>query len=246
MCMPYLIEIRPSHRKDRGRRFKTQGQTSTAGSSPPPCIITIEPRSPRLSQGNYSRPGSGIHIHGEASLRRKQEPSSSRQPTPKQPASPQSPPHKPSTCASQKQSRNSSSSSTSSSSSSSSTPTSKRSFQTLQRKFSHLLNRLTTLETSLSAHQTRTTQSLAAAAENNTKMEKDVAGLKDAVMGLGKELQSLRNVVEDISKRAALEGDRREDGNAQCDNGRDGDRRTRVEWERVRRLSRDGGERARY
>lgn len=226
MCMPYLIEIRPSHRKGRGRRVSPGEQ------SPPPCIITIEPRSPRLSQGNCSQSGGGLHIDGEASLQRKQEQRKSNQPSPKPKPSPRSPPRQPSTCKTPKASRSSSSSSSTSSSSSS---ISRSSFQNLQHEFEQVVKRVTNLEKELSADRARANQNMSVTAGRVSKTETEVGGLKEVVMGFGKELQMLQ---KDVMKFKEACG---RDGREAAEQGEDarGGRRVRVEWERVRRWPRE-------
>ncbi|KAL8856011.1 MAG: hypothetical protein Q9178_007382 [Gyalolechia marmorata] len=228
MCMPYLIEIKPTHRKSRAHR--TAGPSPRLECSPPPCLITIEPRSPKAKQRDCSPRVGGLHIHGEASLRGKREQCDISQSQPEQQSSPRShhpsprsPPPKPSTCEGRKSSRRSSSSSSSSSSASS-----KSGFREIQSKIENLIKRLAGLEKELQADRERTNQATSAAVERDNKIEKEVGGLKATVGCIDKEVQALR---KDVAWVKEQQGRNWEQAQRYWDgSGRDG--RVRVEWER--------------
>ncbi|CAO1606407.1 hypothetical protein XANCAGTX0491_009905 [Xanthoria calcicola] len=248
MCLPDLIEIKPSPR--RNRMHRAAGRPARSESSPPPCIITIEPRSPKVTQRDCSTRSGGLHIHGEASLRRKWEPRDSEQLPPEHHPSPRSPLPKPSTCEGGNTSKSSGSSSSSSSASS------KSSFRDVQDKIANLVKRLANMEKELQADRERASQtvSISAARDNkmekemgglkefvgaiNTrgcKMEKEIAGLKDAVGKINREVESLRKDgawVKDPRRRSWDQAARHGDGGG-------GEGRVRVEWERVRRSPRE-------
>ncbi|KAL8850849.1 MAG: hypothetical protein Q9221_004263 [Calogaya cf. arnoldii] len=233
MCLPYLIEIKPTPRKNRMHR--TRGQPPRSEASPPPCIITIEPRSPKVTQKDCSPRLGGLHIHGEASLRGKREQHDTKQSQPEQPRShhpsPRSPPHKSPTCEAQKSSKGSSSSSSSSSSSTSSSG----SLQELQHKIETLVQRLANMEKEMQADRERGIQTLSTTIARDNKIEKEIGGLKDAVGGINKEMEVLRKDVVWVKEQRGGSWDRPQrygDGG-----GREG--RVRVEWERVRRSPRE-------
>ena len=237
MCMPYLIEIKPTPRKSRAHR--TAGPPPRSECSPPPCLITIEPRSPKAKPRDCSPRVGGLHIYGEASLRGKREQCDTSQSQLEQQSSPRShhpsprsPPPKPSTCEGRKSSRRSSSSSSSSSSASS-----KNGFREIQSKIENLIKRLAGLEKELQADRERANQATSAAVERDNKIEKEVGGFKEAVGCIDREVQALRKDVVWVKEQQGRNWEQAQrywDGN-----GRDG--RVRVEWERVRRSPREGG-----
>ncbi|KAL9612277.1 MAG: hypothetical protein Q9204_008967 [Flavoplaca sp. TL-2023a] len=206
MCLPYLIEIKPTPRKNRMHR--TTGQPPRSRSSSPPCIITIEPRSPKAKQTDCSPKLGGLRIHGEASLRGKREqcdPSLSRpkvHPLPRSHnASPRSPPHKSPICSDQKPMKGSSTSSSSSSASS------KSSFRDLQDKIENLVKRLANVEKDIQAERERANHITSTAVARDSKIEKEIAGLKDTVAcgdtrgnNMEKEIGGLKEAVGGIHK----------------------------------------------
>ncbi|KAL8886020.1 MAG: hypothetical protein Q9215_006219 [Flavoplaca cf. flavocitrina] len=255
MCLPYLIEIKPTPRKNRMRR--TTGQPPRSRSSSPPCIITIEPRSPKAKQTDCSPKIGGLRIHGEASLRGKREPcdASLSQPKPhpsprSHHPSPRSPPHKSPICSDQKPMKSTSSSSSSSSASS------KSSFRDLQDKIENLVRRIANVEKDIQAERERADHIASTAVARDSKiekeivglkesivrvdtrgntLEKDIAGLKEAVGGIHKEVEALRKDVMWVKEHRERSWDqvpRHGEGS-----GREG--RVRVEWERVRRSPRE-------
>lgn len=255
MCLPYLIEIKPTPRKNRMHR--PTGHPPRSRSSSPPCIITIEPRSPKAKQTDCSPKVGGLRIHGEASLRGKREQcdASLSQPKPhpsprSHHPSPRSPPHKSPTCSNQKPIKSSSSSSSSSSASS------KSSFRDLQDKIENLVKRLANVEQDIQAEREQANQITSTAVARDNKIEKEIAGLKEtvgrvetksnnvnkeigglkeAVGGIRQEVEALRKDVIWVKEHRGRSWDqvhRHGEGN-----GREG--RVRVEWERVRRSPRE-------
>ena len=238
MCVPYLIEIKPTpRRKSDCIRPITQkaDPMPPAKSSPPPCIITIEPRSPKPPSKKCSSEKGGIHVRGEASPRglalqfeRRQEPCKKESPhepvpSPKTPPA-KSPPPIPPICSCPKGGRSHSSSSSSSSSSSVST----RSFRELKEKVEQLLRRATNLEKELQTDRSKANQNLWVGAGRDNKIEREVSGLRDAVGGLGKEVEMLRRGLH-------FRGEKEVD--TQCGD-EERERRVRVRWERTRGLPR--------
>ncbi|KAL8868954.1 MAG: hypothetical protein Q9198_008011, partial [Flavoplaca austrocitrina] len=214
MCLPYLIEIKPTPRKNRMRR--TTGHPPRSRSSSPPCIITIEPRSPKPKQTDCTPKLGGLRIHGEASLRGKREQCDASLPQPKpHPSprshhpSPRSPPHKSPICNDQKPRKSSSTSSSSSSASS------RSSFRDLQDKIENLVKRLANVEKDLQAERERADHIAPTAVARDSKIEKEIVGLKDAVargdtrgITLEKEISGLKEAVGGIHKEVeALQKD---------------------------------------
>ncbi|KAI4144104.1 MAG: hypothetical protein L6R39_004320 [Caloplaca ligustica] len=228
MCVPYLIEINPKPRKnpDCIRPVPQQaGRPPPERCSPPPCIITIEPRSPKSPKRSCSSERGGVHLHGQASpkglalqIEREWQACKRDDSSPKQNPSPQPAPPKPPVPHSPAKARSHSSSSSSSSSS-----VSGRSFRELKDKVDLFLRRLTNLEKELSADRSRANQNLWVGAGRDDKIEREVGGLRDAVGGLNKEVEMLR---KDLRSRA------RKDTEGQLDSGGD-ERRVRVRWERT-------------
>ncbi|KAL8989745.1 MAG: hypothetical protein Q9169_008293, partial [Polycauliona sp. 2 TL-2023] len=262
MCFPDLIEIKSTSRKNRMHRIA--GQPSRSRSPSPPCIITIEPRSPKVKQTESSPRISGLSIRGEVPLRRSRDSHRSRQsqtmhhPSPRSGhPSPRPPSQKPPTSESQKASRGSSSSSSSSSTSS------KSSLRDLQEKIDNLIKRLATVEKDLQAEKERATQTISISIARDAKIVKEISGLKESVGridtrddNLQKELEGLKEVVGCVNKEMDVirkdavwvkeqrgrswdhahgQTQRYSDGGG--GGGREG--RVRVEWERVRRSPRE-------
>ncbi|KAI4120443.1 MAG: hypothetical protein LQ338_007016 [Usnochroma carphineum] len=236
MCVPYLIEINPKPRKKPAcvRPVPSQaGRTPSEKCSPPPCIITIEPRSPRSPKGSSSSDKGGIHVRGQASpkglalqIEREEQPCDKDQPPPKQKPSPQCPP--PNTAASHSPRKARSRSSSSSSSSSS---ISTRSFRELKEKVELLFRRVTNLEKELNADRSRANRNLWVAAERDSKIGREISGLKDAVGGLNQDMNLLR---KDLYSR-----DRKDAGGQWENGGNEG--RVRVRWERTKSSPRGTG-----
>ncbi|KAL9615741.1 MAG: hypothetical protein Q9204_008678, partial [Flavoplaca sp. TL-2023a] len=219
-------------------------------SSSPPCIITIEPRSPKPKQTDCSPKLGGLRIHGEASLRGKREQYDTSLPQPKpHPSprshhpSPRSPPHKSPICSDQKPIK-----STSTSSSSSST-SSKSSFRDLQDKIENLVKRLANVEKEIQSERERANHITSTAVARDNKIEKEIAGLKDSVAcvetkgnTLEKEISGLKEAVGGIHKEVeALRKDiiwvkehrgRSWDQVTRHGEGSGREGRVRVEWER--------------
>ena len=254
MCLPDLIEITPNRR--RNRMHRAAGRPARSESSPPPCIITIEPRSPKATQRDCSPRAGGLHIHGEASLRGKWEPRDSKQLPPKHHPSPRShhpsprsPLPKPSTCEGGKTSKSSGSSSSSSASS-------KSSFRDVQDKIENLVKRLANMEKEFQADREQASQTVTMSAARDNKMEKEMSGLKEFVgvintrgCKMEKELAGLKDAVGKINQEVdSLRKDgvwvkeprrRSWDQAARHGDGGGGEGRVRVEWERVRRSPRE-------
>ncbi|KAL8706628.1 MAG: hypothetical protein Q9225_007932, partial [Loekoesia sp. 1 TL-2023] len=214
MCVPYLIEIKPTRRAkpDCIRPVPNKaGLTPPAKCSPPPCIITIEPRSPKPSKRECSSEKGSIQVRGEASPRglalqfeRRQEPGAQEQSPCKQVPSPQPAPPNPPICNCLKKKKRSSSRS-----SSPSTSVSTRSFDELKEKVEQLIRQAAGLEKELQADRSRANQNVWVAAGRDDKVEREVSGLKAEVGGLGKEVELLRR---DLALRAE-----RKDAEARCE-----------------------------
>ena len=255
MCLPYLIEIKPTPRKNRMHRTTRHSPRSESPSAP--CVITIEPRSPKAKQTDCSPKVGGLRIHGEATLGGKREQCDMSVSSPKPNPSPRShhslprsPSQKPPTCEGKKSSKSSSSSSSSSSASS------KSSFRDLQDKIESLIKRLASVEKEIQSERERVNQNTSTAVARDNKigkeieglketvgraetrsnnMEKEISGLKEAVGGIHKEVESLRKDIIWVKEQRGRSWDQvhRHGEGA----GREG--RVRVEWERVRRSPRE-------
>ncbi|KAL8784930.1 MAG: hypothetical protein Q9213_003672 [Squamulea squamosa] len=168
----------------------------------------------------------GLRIHGEASLGSKQERYSKPQSSPRSHhTSPRLSSQERPSCERRKSSRSSSSGNSSSSSSS----ISKRSFQDLRSKMESLINRLTNVEKDLQADRERSNQATSTAAARDEKLEKDIGELRETIRCINKEVQTLQ---KDIAWVKEQQGGAREQSQHRRD-GREGDRRVRVEWERL-------------
>lgn len=242
MCVPYLIEIKPTPRPKldcvRPVPQKT-GSTPPAKCSSPPHVVTIEPRHPKsLPRKECSSEKGGLHVRGEVSPRglalqfeRRQEPckkeqsprkpAPSPQPTPPPPP-PSPPPQQQPTCHSPKKEKRTGSCSSASSS------VSTRSFRELKGKVEQLVHRITNLEKEFQNDRSRANKNLWIAAGRDDRVEREVCGLKDAVGGLNREVEMLRN---DLHSKC------RKDPEAQWHNA-DREERVRVRWERTKGLPR--------
>ncbi|KAL8827433.1 MAG: hypothetical protein Q9170_007021 [Blastenia crenularia] len=232
MCVPYLIEIKPTPRKKQDCIHPLpQGACPAppAKSSPPPCIITIEPRSPKSPRRACTPEKGGIHVRGEASprglaLEIEREERCVKEPhMPKQKVSPHVPSPKPPVGHSprDKGRRNSSCSSSSS-------VVSMNSFRELKGRVEECFRRITSLEKELQADRGRANKNLWIAAGRDDKIEKEVCGMRDSVEGLNKEIRTLRSELQTNCKRDA------EDQRP----SKEDDGRVRVRWERTRGLPR--------
>ncbi|KAL9027701.1 MAG: hypothetical protein Q9196_003816 [Gyalolechia fulgens] len=245
MCVPYLIEIKPTPRQnpDRVRPVPSKaGSTPPATCSPPPCIVTIEPRNPKSPRRECSSEKGSLHVRGEASPRglalqfeRRQEPckkeqsppkpSPSPQPRPAPPPAPPPPPPPPDPPISHSLKQKEKSSSCSSSSSSVST----RSFRELKEKVEQVIRQITNMEKELQADRSRANRNLWIAAGRDDQIEREVCGLRDAVGGMNRAVDVLR---EDVHSRG------QRDAEAQRHNNADREERVRVRWERAKGLPR--------
>ncbi|KAL9600449.1 MAG: hypothetical protein Q9219_003202 [cf. Caloplaca sp. 3 TL-2023] len=227
MCLPYLIEIKPSPRRkpDCARPVpKKAGLTPPLKCSPPPCIITIEPRSPRPPKAECSPGKKSIHVRGEASPRglalkieREEECNKEQQP-PKQGKSSQIPTPNPPPCRSPKRERSNSPSSSSSS-------VSTTSFRKLQERVEEYILRLTNLEKEFQNDRSKANRNLWAAAGRDDKIERELCGLRDTVGGMNKEIEVVRKDVWHLRRREDV---------ALQEQDRDNERRVRVRWEKTK------------
>ncbi|KAL8690817.1 MAG: hypothetical protein Q9218_003828, partial [Villophora microphyllina] len=203
MCLPDLIEIKrtPSPRKNRNHIrpvHKVDDHAPRTSSSPPPCIITIEPRSPRPSNQSTRSPGKGsIHVRGQVSPKEvmvefsrtaEEQSNNRRQPSQEPVIIPRSPRQTQTSCESHSRRRRSNSSSSSSSSSST---ISVRAFRALGQQIEALIKRITNVERELQADRARANQNLYTATKRSEGIEKEVKGLKDVVGEMEKKIQAL-------------------------------------------------------
>lgn len=94
-----------------------------------------------------------------------------------------------------------------------------------------LIGRFANMEKEFQADRGRAKQDLWIGADRDRKIEKEVSGLRDAVGGLNKEVEMLR---QDLHLRAQKDADRKWESEGD-------ERRVRVRWERTQSSPRGAG-----